>query len=315
LKNWFKKEDYSDYKLNLTQSFPSELHNQLNDVFAVIPFNDNKTKNFYKQEYTVSGLISEDSFEILLNNKKLQIPYRVYFNEPNREKESKLNQTQKDILNCIYTRHHNGKVRQESLEKLKNNNSYWSAPFRIQLLGEYVYQIYETLSIQLNDIILDNCKRFLEENPKFAKKTENRIISYYGIFYRWEHPKFKNYLCKDIFYRINQKYIGVNQEELTQIGLNDKNQLFLKPKNKSFSMIYRLAKGINWDNLENTLHSMPIDEWSKYKWYLHILNTIYKECGIELIPTKKTEYINLDRKSQNQIQQNKKRPHNNLYKT
>ena len=34
--------------------------------------------------------------------------------------------------------------------------------------------------------------------------------------------------------------------------------------------------------------STPIKEWRKYKWYLHILNTIYNDCNLELIQTRKT---------------------------
>ncbi len=310
MKNWLSKENNSEYKRALKNSFPKELGEQLNEVFKVIPFNTTKIKNFYNQEYDISGVVSEDSFDVLLDREKVTIPYRVYFSRPIIKKETNLNQVQKDIINSIYTRHHNGKIRQESLEKLKNNNSYWTTPFRVQLLGEYVYEIYETLSEQLNDQVLDNCKRFFEENPKIAHITKDRVISYYGIYYKWKHPKFKNYLGKEIFDRINQKFIGVDQEEITQIGLDSENRFFIKPKKKEFSMIFRLAKGIDWNGNSKLLRSTPIKEWKKYKWYLHMLFTIYKEYGIELIPTKKTEYSNLDRKTTNQIRQNKKRPHN-----
>ena len=149
MKNWLSKENNSEYKRALKNSFPKELGEQLNEVFKVIPFNTTKIKNFYNQEYDISGVVSEDSFDVLLDREKVTIPYRVYFSRPIIKKETNLNQVQKDIINSIYTRHHNGKIRQESLEKLKNNNSYWTTPFRVQLLGEYVYEIYETLSCLL----------------------------------------------------------------------------------------------------------------------------------------------------------------------
>jgi len=308
---WFRnKDDYSGYKKSLAQCFPIELNEEMENVFSKIPFNQYNTTNFYNQRYEVSNLLSQDSFEVKINDEKCQIPYRIYFNEPLND--NKLSPIQNDILNCIYTRHHNGRVRQIALENLRERNSYWITPFRVQLLGEYVYEIIETLSNQMDNTVIDNCKRFLAENPIIAKRTKARIISYYGIYYRWQHPKFKEYLGKTIFDQIDQKYIGLDQEEITQIGIDDKNRLFLKTKEKPFNMIYRLAKGINWDNDRKRLISTPIKEWSKYKWYLHILNTIYEECNLELIPTRKTEYINLDRKSKNQISQNKKRPHNKV---
>lgn len=308
---WFRnKDDYSGYKKSLASCFPIELKEHMVNVFSKIPFNQTNTTNFYNQQYEVSNLLSQDSFEVNINSEKCQIPYRVYFDEPLND--DRLSPIQNDILNCIYTRHHNGRVRQKALENLSERNSYWITPFRVQLLGEYVYEIIETLSNQLNNSAKDNCKRFLAENPKIAKRTKDRITSYYDAYYRWQHPNFKDYLGKNIFDQIAQKYIGLDQEEISQIGIDEQNRLFLKTKERSFSMIYRLAKGINWDNELKRLITSPIKEWSKYKWYLHILNTIYNECNIELIPTRKTEYINLDRKSINQIKQNKKRPHNKV---
>ena len=318
---WFKKKGIDigskksfdiGFKDSLIYAFPFRIKRELEKVIDILPFDEHHTTNYYNQEYAVSQLLSKDNFVVDVDKEKIQIPYRVYLNKPQHEKIKQLNQTQKDIFNCIYSRHHNGRIRQESLENLNNRYSYWITPYRIQLLGEYVYEIIETLSIQLDNTVIDNCKRFLAENPTIAKRTKDRIVSYYGIYYSWNHPKFKDYLGKTIFDQIDQKYIGLDQEEIIQIGIDDENRLFLTTKEKSFSMIYRLAKGINWDNERKRLISTPIKEWSKYKWYLHILNTIYKECNIELIPTRKTEYINLDRKSKNQIKQNKKRPHNKV---
>lgn len=304
------KDDYSNYKKSLVKCFPIELKDQVDNVFPLIPFKQNLTSNFYNQQYEVSSLISQDSFEVIVNNEECQIPYRIYFNAPLND--NKLSPIEKDILNCIYTRHHNGRVRQQALENLRSRNSYWISPFRVQLLGDYVYEIIETLSNQLDNSVMENCKRFLAENPKIGKLTKDRITSYYNAYYRWQYPKFKDYLGKTIFDKIDQKYIELDQEEIIQIGIDEQNRIFLKTKEKSFSMIYRLEKGINWDNEKKRLVSTPIKDCSKYKWYLHILNTIYYECNIELIQTRKTEYINLDRKSKNQIKQNKKRPHNKV---
>jgi len=312
MKNWFKKEIFVNYKERLKIAFPKSLESDLNVVLDIIPFDENRVKLCDGNTHIVGDLIHESFYSTILDSAELKIPIRLYFNEPNHKREKTLTEKQQAILNCIYLRHHNGYLRQKRLEKLKGLNYYWITPFRIQLLGEYVYEIYETLANQLNGEILDSCKRFFAENPEFAKKTKDRIISYYGIYYRWEYPIFKNYLAKEIFDKINQKHIGVNQEEITQIGIDAENRLFVKPPKKIFSMVDRLAKGINWDNKEKVLYSSTIREWSNYKWYLYILNTIYQECNIELIPTKKTEYINLDRKAKNQIQQNKKRPHSRV---
>jgi hypothetical protein len=86
---------------------------------------------------------------------------------------------------------------------LIKTNEYWSIPFTIQLLGEYVYEIIEVLDSHINKNTLDNYCKFIEENPRYWHKTESRMVSYWNEYYRYKIPKLKDYIGYELVKRIN----------------------------------------------------------------------------------------------------------------
>ncbi len=88
---------------------------------------------------------------LIFKNETLRIPYRLYFDEPNPELENTLTDKQKDILNCIYLRHHNGYLREKRLNLLSNKSEKWTVPFIMQLLGEYVYELLPIIDKKVNE--------------------------------------------------------------------------------------------------------------------------------------------------------------------
>jgi len=186
----------------LSNSFPKELSNEFNNIIEILPLEEKIINHFYKN-YTIDNLISGDSSIILkLNNDIIKIPYRIYFNEP--QKTRNLSDIQNDILYCIYSRHYNGFIRQKNIEKIKDNKNYWITPFFIQLFGEYIYEIMEIFNEYLN-MNMDNCIKFINENSEYWRKIENRMISYWNEFYRDKYPKYKKYLGKEIIAKINKE--------------------------------------------------------------------------------------------------------------
>lgn len=206
--NWFKRDTSKDYKGILRKAFPNALEKDLDVVFDVIPFNVNQVKLSDGTIHKVDNLIHGYFKNIKLEDEELSIPYRIYFNEPNADKEKILTESQRTILNCIYLKHHNGFIRQKRLERLEQSHQYWITPFTFQLLGEYVFEILEVLDNQLDSRRLDNYKKFAVENPKYYRQTESRMISYWNEYYRYKFPKLKLYIGKIIFDRIKAKAIG-----------------------------------------------------------------------------------------------------------
>ena len=79
--------------------------------------------------------ISSRYYIVNLGGLNIAIPERVYMRE---QTPSNMTAVQRNILDCIFTRHNNGFVRQRHLQNLISCTEYWTIPFCFKLLGEYV---------------------------------------------------------------------------------------------------------------------------------------------------------------------------------
>ena len=265
---WFTGNKYSKYRENLLNAFPQTLKKDVESVLNILPFEVNDVKLCDRQIHKVENLIHPDFQTVKLDGELLTIPYRVYFNEPELENERTLTNRQKSILNCIFLRHHNGYIRQSRLEKIENSE-YWVTPFTFQLLGEYVIEILEVLDEQLDDNKLENYKRFVTENPKYYQQTQSRMISYWNEYYRRRFPKLKNYVGRIIFDQIKVKEIGKRQDEIVEVGIDKNERLFIQPKNERFTLIYRTATEVHWDDKGHFLYSPKPRDWTYLEWFRH----------------------------------------------
>ncbi len=184
----------SNYLKIITNSFPADLKPDVLEVFKIIPL-----ESKYKFD-----LISSRSYEIIVNSENLKIPVRIYFNEPKEQSEKQLTSRQKDILNCLFTRHHNGYIREKRLKLISDNLEKWTVPFIIQLVGEYIYELLPIIDKKINEKTLDFYTEFRNENPKYWQQTESRMISYWNEYYRYKFPKLKEYLGFEIINRIKK---------------------------------------------------------------------------------------------------------------
>src|ERR1035437_5158704 len=99
---WFMTDKKKDYKERLLKAFPESLKQDVIVVIDVLPLDNYKVKLRDGETHKVDNLIHSSTITVQLNGKLLTIPYRLYFDEPNKEKEDKLTKKQKTILNCIY---------------------------------------------------------------------------------------------------------------------------------------------------------------------------------------------------------------------
>lgn len=304
--NWFRKFKHREYKSKLKKAFPKSLEQDLDIVLNVIPFANNNIKLSGGNIHKVENLIFDNSQIVKLSNEDLAIPYRVYFNEPEEQEEKKLTTRQRIILNCIYLKHHDGFVRQKRLEKLNGLSEYWITPFMFQLLGEYVVEILDVVDKQIDNEILENFKRFAIDNPKYYIQTESRMISYWNEYYRKANPKLNSYVGRIIFDKIKFKKIGLNLDEIVEIGIDEKERLFIKPQYTKFTLIYRTATEVHWDEKLLALYSPKPREWSYFEWYRHIISVAEIECNTKLLLTARTNWTNITNELKKQIIENKK---------
>jgi hypothetical protein len=80
-------------------------------------------------------------FQVDVQGETVAIPYRLYNDEPGDDARNQLSPTQQTMLRCLYTRHHDGLVRQRHLEQVIGVWEPWVIPFVVQLVGEYVVEI------------------------------------------------------------------------------------------------------------------------------------------------------------------------------
>lgn len=202
---WLNKSKNDKYGERLKKAFPAKLEKEVENVIQILPTENHKIKLNDEQIHKVDNLIHSSEYEVKLNSEQLIIPYRIYFDEPKEEDEKRLNQIEREILNCIYLRHHNGYLRQKRLKNLLNSNSKFIIPFTIQLLGEYVFEILETLDKHLNESNLKIYNEFIQANPRYWQITESRVGSYWNEYYRQKSRKFKKYLGYEMIKKIKRK--------------------------------------------------------------------------------------------------------------
>src|SRR4029077_9774802 len=80
-------------------------------------------------------LEAHEQFSVIVAGEIVSIPSRVYY-DPAQIDGLRLTSLQKELVDCLLTRHHNGWVRQKHLERIVRSANFWIPPFVIQLVGE-----------------------------------------------------------------------------------------------------------------------------------------------------------------------------------
>ncbi len=158
-------------------SFPGELSSDVNAVSEFIPAG--------------AHLPSEDDIGPLsINNEPIYIPYRIYSPEP--KLPSQISDLHRTIISCIYTRHHNGFVREKYLGSLFGLTFSWVPPFVLQLVGEYVLEIVLLINEHIDELDPAIYNRFAKENDNFIALIKAKAISYWDCYYRRQNWRFRD---------------------------------------------------------------------------------------------------------------------------
>lgn len=121
------------------------------------------------------------------------IPSRIYNPEPARLAGG-LGRTGELMTACLYSRHHDGRVRHRQLGTLLAADAPWAAPFVIALLGEYVIEICRDIERSIRPgssartPLAGHLTAFLDGSRPFAELTRQRAFSYWSLYYRHQYP-------------------------------------------------------------------------------------------------------------------------------
>jgi hypothetical protein len=161
------RADYNN--LDLARAFPESLRDDAIKLAATLP----------QPSY------SSRTFSVLVGSETVFIPYRIY-HDPGLIDLTKPTPIQTTLLDCLLTRHHDGFVREKHLTKILNLNDQWIPPFVVQLVGEYVIEIIQTIRNDLDKLDTQVYRSFLTSNPTFHALTKQRVMSYWDCYHRWQ---------------------------------------------------------------------------------------------------------------------------------
>jgi len=122
-------------------------------------------------------------FSVRVADESVALPYRIYHN-PALINSASLSSVEKELVECLLTRHHDGIVREEHLRRIISRDHIWIPPFVVQLVGEYVIEILQLIQQNLNLLNTAMYAQFLRSNPELLARTKQRVTSYWNCYYR-----------------------------------------------------------------------------------------------------------------------------------
>ena len=137
---------------------------------------------------------TSDIGPVRVMGQSVHIPCRIYYHEPDEERILTLTGTQKILLSCLYSRHHDGYVRERHLHRLLPSADPWVPPFVCQLVGEYVIEIIDRILACVETLKgMDSYSTFSEDNEAFLTLTRQRVVSYWFCYCRGEYLSLRDY--------------------------------------------------------------------------------------------------------------------------
>lgn len=135
-----------------------------------------------------TDLDSAGQFTVNVAGEQVHIPYRIYNPPPADEWLARLAPHQQRMIHCLFTRHHDGHVRQHSVERIIGSSEAWVIPYILRLLGEYVVEIIDVILQDLPETpdVRAAYVQFCRDNEDFVHRTAARATSYWNCYYRNE---------------------------------------------------------------------------------------------------------------------------------
>lgn len=143
-------------------------------------------------------------FSAVVDGESVLIPERLHHPEPHPSVAAAFSARQSAILGCLYSRHHDGYIRQRWIEQVMDVDEPWVAPFVVKLVEEYVLEIVEAIRRGLPDLVVVGSAqqrrygRFLAANPELFARTERRVVSHWSCYRRSLYPEFRTYPGSDL---------------------------------------------------------------------------------------------------------------------
>ena len=113
-----------------------------------------------------------------------------------------LTNLQKEILSSLYTRHHDGFVRERHLRQLLGVDEPWLPPFVIRLLGEYVVEICELIADRVGAMPRETYAKFAMEKSRLHRTDAQAGCQLLGLLLQGDAHRAVSGLSRDVFARL-----------------------------------------------------------------------------------------------------------------
>ena len=174
----------------IQKAFPIEIREEVNSLLM---------------KFSVETKHSTIRFEsVVIGQEKIEIPSRIYYNPPYSLTDSKFKQVEKEIINCIFSRHNDGYIRQKAILNIIGSDNNWTVPYIVRIIGEYVIEILKDIDNNFEIINKYNLTSFVLQNPEFYNRTRSRVMSYWHCYFRRQFPE----ILKKIRVPEEQRYVG-----------------------------------------------------------------------------------------------------------
>ncbi|HSI75523.1 hypothetical protein [Lunatibacter salilacus] len=90
-------------------------------------------------------------------------------------------------------------------------------------------------------------------------------------------------------------------DNIKEIGIDEKERLFVMPQTEQFEFIYRDASGVGWDDKGRFLYSPKLKDMTYFDCYRQILLATKGEYGCELKVRSETDWTNIPNELKDQI--------------
>lgn len=91
-------------------------------------------------------------------------------------------------------------------------------------------------------------------------------------------------------------------QAIAEVGVDDKQRVFVRPSSGDFEHIYRAGMEIYWDRATGRLSHPAPKEWSPLQWFQQIVAVIAGEYGVRLELTDTTIWSNVAPEVRSQIE-------------
>lgn len=162
--------------MRLNNLFPSYLNEDFEIVHGLLP--PAQLPPFLRNHFSYIGM------EKVITDCRIYNPWPV--------QSLSISENQSKILKALYTKHHDGYIREKCLHSILGFDDEWIPPFVFHLLGEYVIGIVDLINKNKEVLIQKEAySSFIKCNADYLKFIESRCISYWDCYYRGCRYKYK----------------------------------------------------------------------------------------------------------------------------